>query len=516
MNGINPTLPLSQQLVLINTTQAGVKLNLVPGQLLEASVLSNANGQARLQIGQAILEAHTTLALLSGQKLTLRVERTEGQVLLQLTEKSFNAAVLAQGLRQTLPRQLPVSELLNKLDQLFKPQATPPWPAPLRALARQLLERLPLAAQLQSPQGLKQALQQSGLFLENRLRQSSQNSGPDPASLPSSDFKAALLQLRQMVRMQLNAHPDVARSLDGQALRQHLPAVDRILRAINEGPQAPLPRLIDETPSPQLRQRLTQLQQLIGLQLKPTDPSASAMANPGNDAKTLTLLQSLLNLSTSLLSGPLAPGPAQSSLAQSLAGQLLGLRAQLEKLSQAVHPQQAAAAKKASGANRQTAGLPLPQLQELLRQTEGAVHRIQGQQIQAAAEQEAGRLLWSLELPVRHEDRIGLLELRISQEKRQEHGEDALPLVVMLKLDLPHAGPVAARLTLQGEQLGLVMWAEQEDTLAMARGALPELKQRLEDSGLKTNRLSLLHGQPPIGEETMKMDETMPLIDIKA
>ncbi|MFC3080340.1 hypothetical protein ACFODL_19750, partial [Phenylobacterium terrae] len=72
----------------------------------------------------------------------------------------------------------------------------PDLPAPLRAAVRTVMALQARPEALTTPQGLKQALAVSGLFLEARLAR------PQPAGVPprpTSDLKAALVKLQQVV-----------------------------------------------------------------------------------------------------------------------------------------------------------------------------------------------------------------------------------------------------------------------------------------------------------------------------
>ncbi len=510
------TSPPVPQLLVTNTTATGDKtLMLNPGQILNASVITVANGQVTLQIDQALLQARTALTLLAGQKLELQVQKSDRQVVLQLTQKSIDQAVLTQALRQHLPRQVALDQALNPILRLLRPAAQTPassLPAVLQNITRQLFERLPERQQLQTPQGLKQALENSGLSLESRLRQGLQGS---PASSPREDLKAGLLQLQHALRLQI-IRLEQQRELPHPETRQiqnRLPEIRQQLQNLLQSDA--LPRLLERTAiQPKLNSQLTQFRQLAMLVME--SPGITAAGSGPERDRMLTLLHSLFNLANTLLNQPPLAQPTSASLG--LVSHLLALRSELEKLLLSPPASQPA---RTVETTRGDTGLknpsPLQQLGELLRHAEAATSRIQTQQLNALVEQESGRLLWSLELPLRQGDKIELLRLRIERDDTgNSGGEQQAPLVVTLRLELEHAGPVSARLTLLGEQVSVVIWAEHEATLAAAREHLPELEQGLARTGLKAERVSLLQGQAPADTPRPGDADKPPLLDLEA
>ena len=79
-------------------------------------------------------------------------------------------ASVQQALRTALPRQQPLPPLLANLTILAtEPQSAPPMPKEVAQLSQQLYQQLPTPKQLQQVMALKNALQQTGPFLESDL-----------------------------------------------------------------------------------------------------------------------------------------------------------------------------------------------------------------------------------------------------------------------------------------------------------------------------------------------------------
>jgi hypothetical protein len=102
---------------------------------------------------------------------------------------------LTKVFRTLLPQQLGLSPLLANLTAIFQAPAAIPFSASLLDALKALMKALPNARQVSTPQGLRQALLNSGLFLEAKL---AKELAGQPSTL-SGDIKTALLALRQVL-----------------------------------------------------------------------------------------------------------------------------------------------------------------------------------------------------------------------------------------------------------------------------------------------------------------------------
>ncbi len=110
---------------------------------------------------------------------------------------------LQQSLREMLPRQEPLHTLVPLLRQLLMPAAAAQLPPVIGKMLQQFLQSLPKPAQLQSGEGVKRALENSGSFLEARIAKANsidtQNNEPLTKVL-TTDLKAQLTALLNSVR----------------------------------------------------------------------------------------------------------------------------------------------------------------------------------------------------------------------------------------------------------------------------------------------------------------------------
>ncbi len=174
------------------------------GQILAATVIANPQpGVADLRIGSLRVKAQTGgLSLTPGQSLRLEVASLKQMPVLRLLGL-MQQNPLQQMLREVLPRQQPLPLLFTALARLIMPtpttlQRSPNLAPEIFTLARNLLETLPSTARVSSADGLRQAIRDSGLFLEAKLAQAAA-SNVRPTEL-AHDFKANLLRLVQALR----------------------------------------------------------------------------------------------------------------------------------------------------------------------------------------------------------------------------------------------------------------------------------------------------------------------------
>lgn len=197
--------------------QPGLIRQLTPGQQLMArlqipleqqptrAILEWAGNRVAVQLSQAL---PTTLT----QPLKLEVLQPGTIAALKiLTPANTASDSIPQALRAILPRQAPLPPLLANLaliagagrDSVLPngPRSAPALPPTVVELSRAIVERLPQPATLGTADGVRQAVAQSGLFLEARLAQAlqqsaqQQNLAPLAAAAIPVDFKGGLLGL---------------------------------------------------------------------------------------------------------------------------------------------------------------------------------------------------------------------------------------------------------------------------------------------------------------------------------
>lgn len=213
--------------------------SLRPGQTIQARVLDvPRTGELKLAIGTLELQVKTPLSLKAGDTFQLKVVKAPDPLELMLLRPATTGEARAKALRIALPRQQALAPLLDRLQTLIRggeraplpasatttvpgsqpqpltqpqqtgtavpagtqpaPATTPltPPPPPLPAAQRQAIDQLlALVTTVSRPIGaesLRQAFEQSGLFLETHLARQQ--------TPPVLDLKVALLKLLFQLR----------------------------------------------------------------------------------------------------------------------------------------------------------------------------------------------------------------------------------------------------------------------------------------------------------------------------
>jgi len=182
-------------------------LSLQVGEIVQAEVLTVTDTAVAIRMKNTVLEARTSLPLNEGETLTLMVEGKGDEIRLRL---------IRGGSEDLRPVKDAIISALNTLKDL-KPAAGDVKVLSdfIKIIPQPLKETLPglgvIEKQMTSLEGLsgsvlKNAVQESGIFYETRLRllamgegQSETASGQKLAALANSDMKAALLGLQKVL-----------------------------------------------------------------------------------------------------------------------------------------------------------------------------------------------------------------------------------------------------------------------------------------------------------------------------
>jgi len=179
------------------------------GQVLTATIVKPVGNQLLLQIGSQSLLADTKLNNLTAGNLQVTVKQTQPSIILLINDpKTANQTTpsaqnqinntLQATYRQAIGQQLPMSQALNQILTL------PNLPVTIQSSIQLLLEQLLRPKPTLDGKELKQMVSQSGLFLENNIKQgASQN-------LVNQDSKAQLLKLQQQTLNLLKNTPNSA------------------------------------------------------------------------------------------------------------------------------------------------------------------------------------------------------------------------------------------------------------------------------------------------------------------
>jgi hypothetical protein len=137
------------------------------------------------------------------------------------------------------------------------------------------------------------------------------------------------------------------------------------------------------------------------------------------------------------------------------------------------------------------------QLNELARQTDGALARLTTTQLASTAPDPSSPVQSMLvELPVRHEDRAAVLRLRVERDRSRRGSAGGDSWTVEAAMDLGHVGALHAKVSLTGRRIGVQLRAESPAIVEALSTRAGELESLLRESGLEVDRVVCLHGMP--------------------
>ncbi len=104
------------------------------------------------------------------------------------------------------------------------------------------------------------------------------------------------------------------------------------------------------------------------------------------------------------------------------------------------------------------------QLSELLKQLDGALARVQTNQLASLPQDDPVRQAWQFELPLVHKDQVDLLQITLKKDDGRSQDNPATTWSLTLQMNLQTLGPMRVQLRLQDKTLATVIWAEQPAT----------------------------------------------------
>lgn len=424
------------------------------GQVLNAVATSaDRGGRADLRIGGQTFQAQVPFTVRPGDRMMLEVIRTGTTPLLRPVGAERSPDPVQAALRTALPRQGTLPPVLANVAQLATSPSPPPVPTPVTEAARALFQHLSTPRQTATAEGLRQAVQNAGGQLEARLAQAA-SGRPDAAAL-RGDFKAGLLRLREAVN---------------EALRQPPPAPTR--------GSAPAPTPSNPIPMPQART----------MPLATQAPTAAQPPAAGRPTITVQAPQSAAAGASTANADPRTAPPLLPPLAANQP-QAQGRAAPFPLLLE-----------------------PAKLLQGLLHQVDSSLARLQLHQLASQPTDGDQRQVWLLELPIRRDQTVDVMHLRIERETEgagSERDRRGNGWTVKLAFDLDGLGPVQARVGLHGGMVSAAFWTERSSTLELFQRHLAELRRQLQAAGLDVGAIRCEAGPAPHSR-----DETKPVSGI--
>jgi hypothetical protein len=257
---------------------------------------------------------------------------------------------------------------------------------------------------------------------------------------------------------------------------------DPLPPAVKQAVQSVLARVVP-IDNPGFKTQLSQALQLSGLQ---TEAQLINRQVNANDLK-LNLLR-LIGLVKPLIGIPSGQTNQAQIVQQALRQQLFNPAQQSPSL---------VAPSSASQETNSTAKLLL----DLFKNLDGAIARIQTNQLSSLPTEDATRQVWQFELPIRQENCFDLFHFRISHDAVNKGTDIAHIWNLTLHMNLPSLGPMRVRVSLMGEKVSTTIWSERADTASLVNQHLNRLRTGLESTGLEVNKLEAFQGIAEVENE---------------
>lgn len=445
--------------------------NFTTNQQLSAEVVKRLdNGQHLLKVQDQLISTHLDKALKPGQKLQIEILRLADPATVKIVTREPDKFNLAKTLRTLLPQQKPLTPLFQTISRVLSENTVKPsLPAALLNMLKHIQAQTIDSSQLKNSAILKQAMQNSGLFFDNRIAAgNSQSLG----NFLENDLKANLLRLKALL-VKLNQSQPAPGSNNSTS------------RATTYSPATQLP------PIPGKENGLGLQQYRLAAQAADSSNTKSAAPlNSLNEQLKISELLKTTNQSNETKSN------ASLNLIRQLESQLKQLDA-LPPLRQ-FFPQAQAAEMISAKHFDSTDNL----LRFLLRQVDGVLARMQITQLGSVPQENDSKTPWLFEIPIRRQDETTVFQLRVEYEEQPEHkdkeqtDEQPKQWSVQLAFELAGLGAVHVKLSLQAEQVSSQFWLQEAATLGLFEQHLPHLKTRFEALGFDIGNLSCCAGLP--------------------
>ncbi|WP_225616524.1 flagellar hook-length control protein FliK [Methylomonas albis] len=207
---LNPGEHVQAQVLNIGKYTLTLQLTSVPGHTDQPQQTATTGGDSRVVMDSKQLqwsEPAAKLVLSVGSRIDLQILKSgENPVLGASLSAPSTEEHIATVFKQLLPLQVPPAQLLAQLGPLLRPTASDKTVGELlKQLAHEILQQIPDKTKLFEPTTLKQAIAQSGLFMERHLVEAETN----PQSLVlQDDFKLKLSKLIAQLGLELAAPKD--------------------------------------------------------------------------------------------------------------------------------------------------------------------------------------------------------------------------------------------------------------------------------------------------------------------
>jgi len=544
---ISSSSSLIQALTVVRSS--GEPQNWKPGQIVEATVISTVkNNLVKLQIGATILTAQVKAELQPGQKLNLEIITAGEKPVAIATPQNTDKIAIETVIRQALANQQSHSQLLNNLSQLINSEKQlAKLPIEIQAAVKKVLQLIPDKNVLRTAESVKQAIKNSGIFLEARLN------SPSSTALSGiqQDFKAALLRLQQVV----SQHPEIVNS-NKQTTTESARLTYARPTTNTANISSPAATNTTNTSSPAATPGSSQSSQVPVAATQAN--STLSVTNNNIQTTTTTAIQNRLNSTINQIStrqtstvtnnvapassAPATPVKATSSLplppltttpinsnsvntpsAQTSEAQRAGSQPSLQTLlgRPGATPTTASPVTRTEAPLSFTSAVPYRSQQahddikaaqrfakldslgkilvQLLKDADSSLARIQLNQLGQQHIEPELKQAWNFEIPVRHDNKVNMFEFNIKKDNKQTSDDDETSQgwSIQISFDMEPLGQVHSKIALLDKQVSITFWAEQQQTTDTFRDHIKQLQEELVDAGLEIEQIICIQGHPP-------------------
>ncbi|OUR73244.1 hypothetical protein A9Q78_04720 [Methylophaga sp. 41_12_T18] len=366
-------------------------------------------------------------------------------------------SMIMEKLRQLLPQQATEKTNLNSLVQAHQAKTLP---GPVVKQVQQLLQHVMERPSVAKPIALKQAIQQSGVFLESQLL-----TKPTAAT---NDFKANLLRVIAVLETTIANNNQQVTTATKLELKSLPPQIQSALAILTTMPQ-------------DLSKLPAQIQ--------------TALATLGQTpAQLLSLLTASFNNSAA---------PSEE------------LKAQIATLSQLIN-KPALAMDKEQTVQTKVLAAELAVLKGLLKEVEGVHAKLQFNQLSMLKEPDSPTApnVWLMDLPLKDRDRLDMVQLQLEQQASNDE-EESDTWNIQLTLDTRNLGPLQATINMCGENVKVMICAERSASAELLAQHLDILNAGLAKLEVNIHHLSCRCGEvSPLSISALMVKESNSLVDI--
>ena len=498
-----------------------------------------------LRQGQTLLIKTTgEIPLPPGTQLLASVSANRGVVISRILPAQV-AATLNQALRALVPQQQSMSPLFQTLEQLVNSPATPKLNNTVLTLTASLLQLLPKLEQLKTAEQVRQAINNSGLFLENKILKSIQQeptaSKPinhQPTQPISEGLKHLSSRVKEAVGLKASiaeknvvdsiqiTKPDLAKSLQGdvkQMLQQLQSKLEQVQSTTGsstasntpkvsgaEAKSTPLPPIPGNEPGSKSAEakppQMPALKTQADVTYRSPERLPEGRATDSIRRESTTVIQrptanKIQGYTATQSSAPVTDATTKSALETFILPPLPG--------NIPLQPQPR---------SRNSAGDMADALVSiLLKQVKGAISRVTLHQLASQPRSQdpgAPQPLLSFELPILHQGQVQIFQFLIEEEESQNEQEAkqmGKRWVVQMAFDVEGLGPMLCQISMLGLSASVSFWAEWEHTLEHTRNHFDYLQSVLTEMGLRVEKLQGHLGIPK-SEQAILQNQ---LVDIR-